>query len=182
MKFLLDNSPKIVCEKSSHELVAGQLITPLTRYSNWGGMFAIDNGAFSGFDERGFASLLSREKCNIEKCEFVVVPDIVGSARRTLELFRHRDKWIDGCFWPLAFVAQDGAETLDVPWNEFAWLFIGGKDPWKDSQAATDLVKTAKILGKQVHVGRVNTAQRFNKFDELGCDTCDGSGLSLIHI
>ena len=40
------------------------------------------------------------------------------------------------------------------------------------------IIKTAKILGKQVHVGRVNTYKRYRRFSVLGCDTCVGSGVS----
>ena len=183
MKFLIDKSPEIVKQKASSPLVRGQLLTPLTRYANWGGDFAIDNGAFSGFDSIGFGRLLQREKKATQedekpgvRCLFVTVPDVVGNARRTMELWKRRHKWIS--FWPCAFVAQDGAEDMDLPWDEMAAIFIGGRDPWKDSQAVKDIVKTAKILGIHVHVGRVNGPGRFRTFSELGADTCDGTGVS----
>ena len=69
MKFLIDKSPKDVGRKMAlhPDLVAGQLLTPLTRYSNAGGVFAIDNGAFSGFPAREFAALLTREEKNRER-------------------------------------------------------------------------------------------------------------------
>jgi hypothetical protein len=75
-------------------------------------------------------------------------------------------------------VLQDGAEDMEIPWDEFTTFFVGGKDPWKDSQAAKDIVKTGKALGKSGHVGRVNTPKRYDAFAELGCDTCDGSGVA----
>jgi hypothetical protein len=40
-------------------------------------------------------------------------------------------------------------------------------------------VRTAKILGIHVHVGRVNTPKRFEHFCRLGADTCDGSGVAM---
>lgn len=179
MKFLLDNSPdKIARAMQRHErLIHGQLITPLTRYRNHGKAFAIDNGAFSRFDARSFQSLLDREEPNRERCLFVTVPDIVGSGRRTLELWRHRRAFVQD--WPLALVAQDGLEELDIPWSDLSALFVGGRDPWKDSQAAIDIVRTAKTLGKWVHVGRVNTERRFKLFAEAGADSCDGSGIAM---
>lgn len=178
MQFLIDKSPKQVWRKYQSDLVRGQLITPLTRHANWGGVFAIDNGAFAGFDADAFKSLLVRESENMERCLFVTCPDIVGSARRTLEVFRHRQRWIpDGC--PIAFVAQDGLEDLEVPWDEFQCLFIGGLDPWKDSTSVVDLIKTAKIFGKHVHVGRVNAPKRYKCFCERGADTCDGTGVAM---
>jgi hypothetical protein len=179
MKFLIDKSPKDVNRKMSlhPSLVAGQLLTPLTRYRNFGGVFAIDNGAYSGFNRSGFLALLERERQNADRCLFVVVPDVVGSARRTLEVWRHRADIVTG--WPLALVAQDGAENFDIPWHELDAIFIGGRDPWKDSQAAVDIVKTAKTLQKHAHVGRVNTLKRYKLFADAGADTCDGSGVAM---
>ena len=158
--------------------MAGQLLTPLTRYANAGcEQFAIDNGAFSGFNEKDFLSLLKRESKNIERCLWVSCVDIVGSARRTLELWK-RMRCLLGDF-PAALVAQDGIEDLEIPWDEIAAIFIGGKDPWKDSECAKDIVRTAKILRVPSHVGRVNTIKRYKVFAELGADTCDGSGVAM---
>lgn len=177
MKFLIDGSPAKVAEKLAMHpsLVVGQLRTPLTSNQHWGGCYAIDNGAFTKFDERSFTALLSRSAPS--HCLFVAAPDIPGAAQRTLELFAQRHRWI-GEDWPVALVAQDGIESLPIPWDEMDAVFIGGLDPWKDSRASLDVVKTAKILGKHVHVGRVNTPRRFNRFAEAGADTCDGSGVS----
>ena len=177
MKYLLDSSESTISNRFC-DLVAGQLLTPLTNYKNWGGVFAMDNGGFSGFDAVRFSKMIDRNRTNAERCLFVVVPDVVANARRTLELFklRHEMAWIPSLF-PIALVAQDGIESLDIPWTEFQAIFIGGGDPWKDSSHAKDVVRTAKILGKHVHVGRVNTPKRFKVFHELGADTCDGTGV-----
>ena len=175
MKFLIDTSP-IKLSVMQSDLIGGQLITPLTSYSNYGGVFAIDNGAYSEFDAKGFARILDREQLNKTKCLFVTVPDVVGNARRTLEIWQHRHKYAGG--WPMALVAQDGIEDMEIPWADLSCIFVGGRDPWKDSLAVADIVKTGKILGKHVHVGRVNTLKRFIHFDTLGADTCDGSGIA----
>src|SRR5690606_13720233 len=113
--------------------------TPLTRYSDWGGPYAIDNGAFSGFCAEWFARLLERQRYVKDRCLFVTVPDVVGSARRTLEVWNRRDKFAR--HWPLALVAQDGIENMEIPWDEMKAIFIGGGDPWKDSRAAMDVVR-----------------------------------------
>jgi hypothetical protein len=179
VKFLIDKSKEHVARKMTlhPNFVCGQLLTPLTRYANAGVTFAIDNGAFSRFDAKGFASLLGRNEAAKDKCLFVTVPDVVGSGRRTLEVWRRRSSFCQ--HWPLALVAQDGFEDFDIPWDELDCLFVGGRDPWKESQASLDLVKTAKILGKHVHVGRVNTPRRFDIFASIGADTCDGSGVAM---
>lgn len=177
MRYLIDKTPDEVTRKNESNLVRGQLLTPLTRYTNWGGEFAIDNGAFSRFDSAAFGRLIAREANAVSRCLFATCPDIVGAARRTLEIFQYRHRWIPKEF-PVALVAQNGIEDLEIPWSEFECLFVGGIDPWKESQALADVVRAAKIMGKHIHIGRVNTPKRFNLFDALGADTCDGTGVS----
>ncbi|GIV82557.1 MAG: hypothetical protein KatS3mg051_1911 [Anaerolineae bacterium] len=157
-----------------------QLLTPLTRYARVRpeGRFAIDNGAFSRFDEQFFRSLLRRERDHKRLCRFVALPDVVGDARRTLEAFDHwrHDRDLRG--WPLALVAQDGLENLGIPWQAFGAIFIGGTTTWKMSDHARNVIRAAQIMGKWVHVGRVNTPGRWEYFEALGVDSIDGSGLA----
>src|SRR6185437_5357347 len=155
-----------------------QLLTPLTRFrlQRPDARFAIDNGAFSRFDADSFRSLLEREFPRRKQCIFVAVPDVVASARRTLEVFDHW--WPTLTSWPLALVAQDGLEDLDIPWLNIAAIFIGGSTAWKMSAEAAAVIKAAKCIGKWVHVGRVNTPGRFEYFENLGADSIDGSGLA----
>jgi hypothetical protein len=178
VKFLIDKVAKDLLAKMQAypDYIAGQLFTPLTRYASAGCAFAIDNGSFSRFDGRGFARMIQREEPNRDKCLFVTVPDVVGNARRTMEIWQRRHKFVQ--HWPMALVAQDGIEDMDIPWDDMKAIFIGGRDPWKDSQASLDIVKTAKIFGIHVHVGRVNTERRFRLFHDAGADTCDGSGVA----
>lgn len=178
MKAILDIG-ETQAEKLADEvrpLVAGQLLTPLTRYKRWADTFAIDNGAFSGFDAQAFCALLEREREHVKNCLFVCVPDVVGDGRRTLEIFFERHTLIPR-EWPVAFVCQDGSEHHAIPWTAVAAVFIGGTTHWKMSSHAAAIVKAAKILGKHVHIGRVNTPERWSHFERLGADTCDGSGL-----
>lgn len=155
-----------------------QLFTPIARHLPHEPTkhFAIDNGAFARLDLKGFRSLLKREHERIHLCRFVAVPDIVGSAMRTRELFDHfKDELAE---WPLAYVCQDGQESVSIPWGEISAIFIGGTDKFKSSQEAIACIKAAKILGKWTHVGRVNTAGRFSHFEDLGVDSADGTGLA----
>lgn len=176
MKFLIDQPPRQMAARFNRPIVAGQLQTPLTNYATWDGAFACDNGAFSGFDrDRWFRFLANREP-HKARCRWVAMPDVVGNGRRTLELFTVLSAEVAG--WPWALVAQDGVEDLNIPWRLFECLFIGGTTDWKMSDASADLIRTAKILGLQVHVGRVNTVQRYLHFARLGADTCDGTGIA----
>lgn len=159
-------------------LVAGQLLTPLTRYKRWGEKFAVDNGALSGFDLRAFQALLEREKEHAKNCLYVCVPDVPGDGRRTLEIFLSRTFFQIRRDWPLAYVCQDGSENHTIPWDAIAAVFIAGTTEWKLSKEASDIIKAAKILDKHTHVGRVNTPERWAHFEKAGVDTCDGSGIS----
>ena len=148
----------------------GQLLTPLTRFRlrDPDRMWAIDNGAFAKFDKAAFCSLLEREAHHREKCLFVTVPDIVGSAIRTLEVFEH---WFPRLSrWKLALACQDGQERLPIPWGKIHAVFIGGSTNWKGSQAAAQIIQAAKILDKHVHVGRVNHPGRWRHFEDLGVE------------
>lgn len=155
-----------------------ELLTPLTRYTpkRATGHFAIDNGSFSKFEPANFLSLLKREIPRRGLCRFVAVPDVVGSARRTLEVFEHWAPFLQE--WPLALVCQDGQEGLPIPWERIAAIFIGGSTEWKMGCHAVACIKAGKAMGKWCHVGRVNTPGRFEYFEQLGADSIDGTGLS----
>ena len=175
---LLDTSEDLkVCEAEIGCKVE-QLLTPLTRFKAQypDEMCAIENGGFKRFEEKAYLALLDREAKRQDKVRWITVPDVVGSARRTLECF---DYWYPRlCDWPLAFVCQDGQEDLPIPWNEIVGVFIGGTTSWKLSHHAAAIVKAAKIMNKTVHAGRVNTPGRFEYFEKLGTDSIDGTGLS----
>jgi hypothetical protein len=172
MQFLLDTS---AAKSEPDEWIRGQLLTPLSNYALGPWVFAIDNGGFTRFDPRQFRNLLAKCSDHKRRCLFVAVPDVVGNARRTLESFECWAWQLEG--WPVALVAQDGLESLPIPWSQIEAIFIGGSTSWKESTHAVDIIKTAQIYEKHVHVGRVNTIKRFRRFEDLGCDTCDGSGV-----
>lgn len=176
MKFLVDtNPPALKTLADAHPaFVAGQLLCPVHGRSNWGGTFAMDNSAYTKFDAAAFMRMQKRNEHAKDRCLFVTCPDVVGSMRRTLEIWRHRDRFEAG--FKLTLVLQNGAEDLDIPWHETQAIFIGGADPFKESAACRDLIKTAKVFGLHVHCGRVNQIARFEYMAEQGVDTCDGSG------
>ena len=155
-----------------------QLFTPLTRRNPQQPqrMFAMDNGAFARFEAKGFLSMLAKHEPRKDLCRFVAAPDVVGCARRTLECYRHWQSRLAG--WPVAYVCQDGQEDIDIPWENCAAVFIGGTTDWKMSRHAAAIVKASKVIGRWCHVGRVNTPGRLDYFDQLGADSCDGTGLA----
>lgn len=174
------------------------------KYPCWVG----DNGAFTttkkGFSAEKFREMLRRPMLlkNRGKCLFVVAPDklvvlpdgkVVGDARGTLEQFSDWAKEIRALGYPVAFVAQNGLETMldEVPWELVDVLFLGGgPDPalataknkrgeWKESAGARACVIRAAAEGKRTHMGRVNGFRRMNIADDWGVDTVDGTYLAF---
>lgn len=168
------------CSDQLGGIAVEQLFTPLTRRKPQrpDQNFAMDNGAFANFNPQGFRNMLARHSERKHLCRWVAVPDVVGDARRTLEVFRYWRSQSDLIGWRLAFVAQDGQENLPIPWHQIDAIFIGGSTDWKLGSAASACVKAAKAIGKWVHVGRINTPARYEYFRDLGADSCDGTGLA----
>jgi len=77
-----------------------------------------------------------------------------------------------------ALVAQDGLENLDVPWDTFDCLFIGGTTDWKLSEPAYALTTEAKRRGKWAHMGRVNSFRRIVAASISSYDSVDGTLLT----
>lgn len=175
MKFLIDGHRDRVAFRSLQwpDGVVGQLLTPLTRYRRGHPIFAIDNGAFTSFNEKGFISLLRREQAVMEDCLFVCVPDKLGCHKVTMSLYKSLGYLCEG--WKKAFVAQDGYDGMP---EDAQALFIGGTNSFKDSEDALHAVESALKDGKHVHIGRVNGPDRFIRFHNAGAHTCDGSGVS----
>lgn len=145
-----------------------------------GARWCADNGVFGkGYvgDDAWWLWLESRP--NRDLCSFAVAPDVVGDAAATLArslpwLGRIRELGI-----PAAFVAQDGWDDIDVPWDEFDVLFIGGSTEFKLGQVARDAIAEAKRRGKEVHMGRVNSERRLRYAAAVGCDSADGTYLAF---
>lgn len=149
-------------------------------------MFAVDNECFTKpFDPMRMAATLEATRPYIKQCLFVVVPDIpwhngerVFDATITLEMFDEYATHPIFNDWPLAYVAQNGAESLPFP-AEASAIFIGGDTEWKESDAALSVIKRAQKKGLWVHVGRVNSKRRINHFALAVVDSVDGTGVTF---
>lgn len=172
---MLDCSPAKIAEyreELAHDF--WQLRTPLTKYARAEGVpYGLDNGCFKKFNREAWLRLL--KEAADDPPVFACLPDIVGDAQRTLELFEHFKALTERV--PRALVLQDGIERTRIPWDDIAAVFIGGSDRFKYSQEAFAAAKTAKMMSKWVHVGRVNTAARVRNWLGLA-DSIDGSGIS----
>jgi hypothetical protein len=136
---------------------------------------------------------------------FATAPDVLGDAAATLARAGWSGMlgWIRDAGYPAALVAQNGIEHLDVPWGDFDALFLGGSPEclpcgyvrpavddqdrcpgcrrrlteWKLGRAARGLAAEANARGKWVHMGRVNSRQRFRYAAAIGCRSADGTYL-----
>lgn len=172
---LLDKSPGQLAEyRERYGVAFGQLRTPLTKYARLEGVpYGLDNGCFAEFFEQRWLRLL--DEAEDDRPLFVTLPDVVGDAPRTMELFEHFKLRTNG--HPRALVLQDGIEKVQIPWRDLAAVFVGGSDRFKYSQEAVNCAKVARMLGKWVHVGRVNEDRRALQWLDLA-DSFDGSGIS----
>jgi hypothetical protein len=175
VRVLLDLSPDAIDARAEkHDVQFWQLRTPLTAYRRHGGVpYALDNGCFGGSLPPAWGRMI--EEARRDKPLWATSPDVVFSARRTLELWPRFSRQMNGI--PRALVLQDGIGDFDIPWGELAAVFVGGSDDFKISAEARAACVAAKMLGKLVHVGRVNTYARARHWADLA-DSYDGSGIS----
>lgn len=141
------------------------------------GLWAMDNGAYSGFDAAAFVRMLERFDGRTG-CRFVAAPDAVADAHQTLRQWPFWSRLIRGVGFVPALVAQDGLTVPDVPWSELGALFIGGSTEWKLGPQARTLCAYAKTRGLWVHIGRVNSRERIWHFASYA-DSFDGGQYSM---
>ena len=150
-----------------------------TNAIQFGGVWAMDNFAFTRFDPNKFVRYLDKHAGIADSCLWVCAPDVVGDAPRTLERFDFWQHVIRSRGYRVALVAQDGLEHEEIPFDEFDALFIGGSTAWKIGHAAADIAREAKGRDKWVHMGRVNGKRRLRYAEMIGCDSVDGTGYAV---
>lgn len=174
----------------------GQAVPP-------GAAWCADNGCFGkGYpgDDAWLAWLDTYTPDERARCLFATAPDVVAHAPATLVRSAPYLAQIRGMGYPAALVAQDGLQSdaqhlwawargrhpgrLQIPWDEFDVLFVGGSTAWKLGPDARRLAAQAKAHGKWVHVGRVNSEQRLRYSSApypygLGADSADGTYIAF---
>lgn len=136
---------------------------------------AFDNRAFHNkFDPERFYPFLAKMRIYQANNLFVACPDVVRDCAGTLALFDQHAPQIAALGYTVALVAQDGLERVR-DWPPAGALFVGGSDDWKESPETDMCIRRAKALGWWVHIGRVNSKRRFDHFQLVGADSCDGT-------
>jgi hypothetical protein len=148
-----------------------------------GALYACDNGKFGkGWPgaEGWWAWLQSTvERYGTQRCLWAVAPDVPFNAADTLTESAPWLPRIQSLGLCVAFAAQDGSEAGLIPWADIDVLFVAGSTEWKLGPAAADLAAEARMLGKRVHMGRVNSERRMRHAVAIGCDTADGTYLAF---
>ncbi|MGW2550061.1 hypothetical protein [Streptomyces sp. NPDC001635] len=146
-----------------------------------GQVWAADNGRFGkgwpGYDR--WWKFLEDHADRAADCLFAVAPDVPMDAAATLAESAPWLPKIRALGYPAAFAAQDGAEDLELPWDDIDVLFLAGSTEWKLGPAARALTREAKLRGKRVHMGRVNSLKRLRYAASIGCDTADGTHVAF---
>lgn len=160
----------------------GMISTPAQNNSiRPGWQWVADNGCFGkGYPgDVEYLRWLAERQSLAATCWFATAPDVVGDAKATLKRSAPFMPVIRALGFPVALVGQDELENLPVPWGAFDVFFIGGSTEWKLSPAAAGLAAEANARGKSVHMGRVNTKNRLQYAESIGCDSCDGTTLAF---
>lgn len=167
----LDDTPECFGVINTPDNMRKTLIHAISTGRKW----AFDNAAFTGnFNLDKWIGCMNKMHEYRNSCMFVVCPDVVGDAEKTIESYnKHRDI-IKNLGYRVAFACQDGQENYDIP-SDCDAVFIGGTTQWKLSKMARDAILTARAHGKHVHVGRVNTLRRIAYFKAAGADSVDGT-------
>lgn len=140
--------------------------------------FCADNGRF-GNGWPGFARWAQWVKgLPLEGCAFVVAPDVPFNAAATLRLWDPAQRFLSRYGYPAAFAAQDGQESLPVPWPHISTLFIAGSTEWKLGPHAFDLIQQARRRGIPSHFAPVASWRRLDYARWAGCSSVDGTYLA----
>ena len=152
--------------------IVGGLAPALDSGTRW----MMDNNQFTGdFTFYRWMSQLIKYHKYRDTCLGIPIPDEVGDALATLQMFGQYYAGVRDLGYPVAFVSQNGITPAITPWDLFDVLFVGGDDAHKLGPEAGLMIAEAKNRRKWVHVGRVNSYQRITQF--WMADSVDGSGL-----
>ena len=91
-----------------------------------------DNSCFGGDypGDDGFIAWLEALLPHQSRCVFAVAPDVPMDMAASLQRSRSMLARIRSLGYPVALAAQNGAENLTLPWDDFDVLFLGGDTAW----------------------------------------------------
>lgn len=155
----------------------GQMVTPNSGNRLEPGVdWALDNGCFNAkWRHADWIATLERY-VNAPRCLFAVVPDEVGNAERTDEMWVEHVDTVRSFGYRPAYVTQNGCTGIP---DDAEAVFAGGDDAWKLGDDNAALVAEAKRRGLWAHMGRVNSLRRLRFAAFHGYDSVDGTFLAF---
>jgi hypothetical protein len=138
--------------------------------------FCLDNDAFVAWrdkkpwDEAAWREMLEWVRMTGHTPMWAAVPDVVADKEATIKNWPQYAPIIESLSWPKAFCVQDGMKPEDVP-SDADVIFVGGSDGWK----FPSLPMWTEHFPR-VHCARVNTVEYFERCEQLGCESIDGTG------
>lgn len=184
MKLYTSTGTRKFIEDCNKYDVGLMMVAPTWRNpSNWP-YFAVDNGCYSAhvrnvdWPESDFIRMLNRIKESGLRPDFIVIPDKVADAEKTLEL---ADRWVSDLRdrypdFPKYMTVQDGMEPSDVePYlSSIDGIFVGGTLDWKLDTMRT-WCQLAHDRGIGCHVGRIGPIKRMFLAELSGADSIDST-------
>lgn len=167
------------------EIGIGACVSPTTKKHFDSYLFYfLDNGAFKywlkgePFKERPFFNLIEKSLKSGKRADFLVLPDLIGRGKESLEFSASYAEKLKGIEIPFALALQDGMEEGEV--RDFVScycvevLFVGGTTRWK-WETAPKWVRLAEELGIKCHIGRVPSVKRIYQARKLGAHSIDST-------
>lgn len=141
--------------------------------------YALDNGAFPAsknnraWDSEAFVRALEWTKDKSLVPQWTVVPDVVGKAEATFELWNQWSARVRSYGAPVAFAVQDGMtpESVRARGIEADVIFVGGTTTWKENTLSAWCASFPRV-----HVGRINGIRGLRMCAAAGAESCDGTG------
>jgi hypothetical protein len=159
----------------------GHLFSPGAQRGPWPWFpYALDNGAFAAWDQReniwcedawdvdAWRKMIRWAQAQAQQPRWAIVPDWIGSGERTIERWYQFEKEVP---FAKALAVQDGMSVAQARDINPDVICVGGTTDWKWA--------TVEMWAKsfpRVHVLRVNSPQKLAYLDQLGVESCDGTG------
>lgn len=166
----------------------GHLYSPGAQRGPWPWFpYALDNGAFSCWDRKNntfddskwekiepqWRKMIQWAGCGIQRPRWAIVPDIPGNSERTLERWPKYVQHVHDYHINAAIAVQDGMSVADVKALRPGpvVIAIGGSDEFKWGTLNEWVANFPRV-----HVLRCNHPDRLQMLEDMGVESCDGTG------
>ncbi len=159
----------------------GHLFSPGAERGPWPWMpYALDNGAFAAWDSKAnkwdesrwsadaWRRMMFWAQSQKQAPRWAIVPDVPGDGEATLERW---SKFKDEVPFARAMAVQDGMTVEQVRLAKPDVVAVGGTTEWKWST----IEEWARSFPR-VHLLRCNAPAKLGWLEELGVESCDGTG------